>query len=212
MTLTVDQTDVAAGEHNLSTVEDALKHASAGGRLVVTLLVDGNEPEDGQLASVRAMPLAGRCVYIETADGREMAEEALAAIAEQVGQAEGLRQEAVKHLQAGSLDAALPALSRCFSIWLGAQGSLRAVCELCGLPISTENAAGAPLVEMLREFTAQLRQLKEALEARDYVLVSDVLAYEMEHSAGRWQDAIIAVRNAVAAAAGTAAGTVNAGE
>jgi len=167
---------------------------------VVSLLVDGNEPDEAELGNIRAMPLAGRCVYIETADGREMADDALSAIAAQVVQAEGLRQEAVKHLQAGSIDGALPALSRCFSIWLGAQGSLRAVCELCGLPITTENAASGPLVEMLAEFTGQLRQLKQALEARDYVLVSDVLAYEMEHSAGRWQDAIISVRKALGAA------------
>ena len=125
MTLTVDQTDIAAGEHNLSTVDDAIRHATASGRLVVSLLVDGNEPEDADLAAVRAMPLAGRCVYIETADSGEMADEALSTIAEQVSQAEALRREAVRHLQAGRVEAALPGGRECPPAELeleGAQG------------------------------------------------------------------------------------------
>ena len=196
MTLTVDQQDISTAAFQLSTVDDALRHASASGRLVVSLLIDGDEPEDPSLPSIRSLPLAGRCVYIETADTREMAAEALSVIASQIDEAEACRQLVVQQLQNGTIEAAMPSLGRCFTTWLTAQNSLRAVCELAQIDLTTDNPSAAPLVSMLADFTAQLRQLKQALEVRDYVLVSDVVAYEMEHSASRWHEAIDSLRAA----------------
>ena len=41
--------------------------------------------------------------------------------------------------------------------------------------------------ELLSEFAAQLRTVKEALENRDYVQLADILQYELQDVAPRWQ-------------------------
>jgi hypothetical protein len=54
---------------------------------------------------------------------------------------------------------------------------------------------------MLSEFTSKLRQIKQALEARDFVTLGDVLTYEMSESGAQWAAALDAVRDIVCASA-----------
>lgn len=196
MQLTVDSAELSPDSLGLVTVGDAISHASADNRLVVSLLIDGQEPDQDQLPSVRALPLSGRHVYIETADKASLAEEVLQTIGQQINQADALRKACCTTLSSGDTSSVLPQLSGCFSIWLSAQSAIRSVCDLLHIPLSDHPDAPHALTSMLSEFSSQLRQIKDALEQRDFVLLSDVLQYDMEFSAPRWHDAIQAVRSA----------------
>ena len=59
--------------------------------------------------------------------------------------------------------------------------------DLLGLDLSKLQIEGKKANELLDEFAAQLRTVKEALENRDYVQLSDILQYELQDVAPRWQ-------------------------
>ena len=56
------------------------------------------------------------------------------------------------------------------------------------------------LCDVVGEFTEQLRELRSALEARDFVLLGDVLTYEMTQTTRHWALALNAIRGVVGAA------------
>ena len=58
---------------------------------------------------------------------------------------------------------------------------------------------GKPLAELVAEFAGQLRQIKGALESRDFVTLADILAYEMNETSARWGAAVAALRDSILA-------------
>ena len=58
---------------------------------------------------------------------------------------------------------------------------------------------GRTFSELMADFTDQLRQIRAALEDRDFVTLSDILAYEATQTCRLWQEALAAVRGAVVA-------------
>jgi hypothetical protein len=57
---------------------------------------------------------------------------------------------------------------------------------------------GKPLTELLQDFTNQLRQIKTALEHRDFVTLTDILTYEATETSNQWRDALSALRGTIA--------------
>src|SRR4029450_5082616 len=96
-----------------------------------------------------------------------------------------LKGEAVDLLQrSGGAVKAMEKLSGCFSTWHNAQESVVKIARLLRLNLDHVRVCDRSLSHLMDEFTGQLRQVKQALEGRDFVTLGDVLAYEMtEHSA-----------------------------
>src|SRR5580698_650697 len=99
MSVTVDHQPLAAEELGLKTVGQLFAHLQKDKRLVVNVLIDGLAPEPGFLATVRNTPLTSHTLFIETADSRELAIDALTTVEEQLGEADRLRGEASDLLQ-----------------------------------------------------------------------------------------------------------------
>ena len=54
----------------------------------------------------------------------------------------------------------------------------------------------------MTEFSEQLRQIKAALEDRDFVTLADILGFEATQTSARWQEALAAVRQIVSGGQG----------
>jgi hypothetical protein len=78
-------------------------------------------------------------------------------------------------------------LGNCIGVWNQVQESLVKSAGLLGLDLSGLHVEGKKVNDLMEEFAAQLRQVKEALENRDYVQLSDILQYELQDVAPRWQ-------------------------
>lgn len=195
MSVTVDQERLEVEELGLRTVGQVLSHLQRDKRLVVNLLIDGRAPDLDHLPKVKQFPVTGHTLYIETAEPRDMALEVLAEIGNTIAEAERLKGEAVDLLQrSGAAGKAMEKLSGCFSAWHGAHESFVKTAQLLRIDLDTLRVDGASLSVMLAEFTDQLRQIKHALEGRDFVTLGDVLAYEMADTTARWSAALDAVR------------------
>ena len=198
MSVTVDRRPLETEELGLQTVGQVLAHLQQEDRLVVSVLVDGQEPDTDRLTVLRQSPLNGHTIYIETADPREMALEVLDQVTEHLAQTDRLRTEACDLLADANHTKALEKLSGCFTTWQHAQDSITKTAQLLRIDLDRiESADGATLMDFLVVFTEQLRQIRTALENRDFVLLRDVLSYEMPQTSSRWSEAIATLRHAI---------------
>lgn len=196
MSVTIDDHPLAAETLGLTTVGHVLSHVARANRLVVNVLIDGEEPDLGEMTRVRAVPLVGRTVYVETADPREMALAVLDEVASHLSEADAYRSDAVEALGGGQHSRAMQKLNACFGIWQHANESVVKTAQLLRLDLAQMYAGGESIAEILTGFAEQLRHIKSALENRDFVSLSDTLAYEMSETTARWAAAIDALRAA----------------
>jgi tRNA nucleotidyltransferase/poly(A) polymerase len=194
MTVMVDQQPLAVEELGLSTVGQVLCHVHKGRRLVVSLLIDGEEPDLNRMAAVRQSLVKGRTLFIETADPTQLAGQLLADVSQWMVEAERLRVETAELLQRNEPPAALEKLRGCLTLWQHAQDAVGKVAQLLRVDLGSVQAGDGTIQSLLERFAEQLRQVKAALEQRDFVALSDVLLYEMAENGQRWEQALEALR------------------
>lgn len=199
MSVTIDHEMLSTDDLGLTTIGQVLSHVHTRNRLVVNLLIDGEEPDLTRMSDVRRSPLNGHTLFIETAEPRQMALEVLEEVDEQLDEADRLKGEAVDLLQRNSAVRAMERLSGCFSTWQHAQESLTKTAQLLRIDLALITIAGRTLQDVFGEFCGQLREVKQAMENRDFVTLADVLTYEMTATSRHWRDAIVAMRGVIAA-------------
>jgi hypothetical protein len=197
MSVTVDDQTLQAEQLGLRTVGQLLAHLQKDNRLVLHLLIDGEEPDLEQLASVRQAPLEGHTLYIETALPQQVAGDVMDELAVQLTEADQLKAEAADLLQKNQCAAAMEKLSGCFVRWQHVQQSILKTAELLRIDLAAIHVGQRSLEELFATFTEQLRGIRTALADRDFVTLGDILLYETADTTAQWQQAIAAVRVAV---------------
>jgi hypothetical protein len=197
MSVTVDLEPLAAEELGLQTVGAVLAHLQRDNRLVVNLLIDGQRPDLSAMGQVRQSPVLGRTLFIETAHPKEMAREVLDEVEQQLQQADRFKSDAADLLQQNQVAKAMEKLGVCFTTWQAAQESVLKTGQLLRIDLEELRVGGQSLVEILSEFSGQLRQIKETLVDRDFVLLSDILLYETSDASKRWEAVLNAMREVI---------------
>jgi hypothetical protein len=194
MSVTIDHEPLPVRELGLQTVGQVLAHVAKDNRLVVQVLIDGQEPDIDQIGSVRSTPVDGRTIFIETANSAELAINVLDEVVNQLASAEQSKQSAADLLQQGQTSKALCELGVCIRAWQHAQESVVKVLELLRVEAAEVIVAGQPLERCLANFSLQLRQIKSSLEQRDFVSLGDILQYETSDTTQSWLSCVEAVR------------------
>jgi hypothetical protein len=197
MPVTVDRETLETEEMGLQTVGQVLSHLQKANRLVVHVLIDGQEPDLSQLPAVRQKPLSGHTLFIETAEPKKMALDILGEVESQLQAADALKNEAADLLVKNQNVKAMEKLSGCFSVWQHVQESIVGVGQILKLDLNSVQVRGQGLKEVLAEFAGQLKQIKIALENRDFVTLSDLLLYETSETTSKWRGAIKALRTII---------------
>jgi hypothetical protein len=197
MPVTVDHAPLRTEELGLLTVGQVLAHLQRENRLVVNVLIDGQAPDLNRLGDVRKSSIGQRTIFIETADPRQMALEILEQVSRQLDQADDLKNQAADLLQKNQPGKAMQNLATCFAAWQHAQKSLAGTAQLLKINLDDIRAGDATLNELLGEVTSQLKQIKSALENRDFVTLTDLLVYETTQIGAQWRQAIDALRQRI---------------
>jgi hypothetical protein len=195
MSVTVDHETLPAEELGFSTVGQVLLHVQTDNRLVVNLLIDGEQPDLSEMRGLRKSSLQGKVVYIETARPGEMAMDVLDDVQEQLIDAEKYKNEAAELLQQNQLAKAMERLGIYFSTWQTAQESVLKTSQLLRLDLETLTVGSQSIAEILADFTAQLRQTRQTLVNRDFVSLADQLLYETSGTCQRWIQVLDAIRS-----------------
>ncbi|HVT89208.1 MAG TPA: hypothetical protein VHD56_10180 [Tepidisphaeraceae bacterium] len=190
MSVMVDSQPLPAEQMGMKTVGQVLAHIQRAKRMVVHVLVDGREPDLGQLTKLKASPLTGHTLFIETTEPRRMAREVLDQVEAQLAEADRLTNTAVQLLRENQNIKAMEKLRGCFSTWQHAQESVLKVSQLFRIDLTKVLVDGRPFAEILSDFAKQLKLVKSSLETRDFVSLIDTLVYEVCESSGHWRAAI----------------------
>ena len=194
MPVTVDHQPLQTETLGLKTVGQVLAHLQQQDRLVVNVLIDGQEPDLNELSSIKQSALNGHTLFIETAEPREMALEVLNAVETQLDEADRLKKDAVEMLQANQLFQAMQKLSGCFTTWQHSQESIEKVSLLLRIDLARIVIDGTPFNSVLCAFGEQLRSIRTALENRDFVALCDTLTYETTETSNQWRTALQQMR------------------
>ena len=197
MSITVDDRPLAAEQLGLETVGQLLTHIQKENRLIVHVLIDGEEPDLNRLGALRQSPLRGHTLYIETTEPKQMALDVLDAVEHQLTEADRLTNDAVDLLRGGQTVRAMEKLRGCFSTWQHAQESLLKTAQLLRIDLRRIFVDGRPFNEVLSEFTSQLKLIKKSLENRDFVSLIDTLVYETAETSSGWRAAIRSMRSVI---------------
>jgi len=197
MSVIVDQQPLPAEAMGLKTVGQVLAHVKRDNRVVVHVLIDGKEPDLRRFKAVKKSPLAGHTIFIETADPREMAHQVLDEVEAQLSEADRLKGESTTLLQKNQVAPAIEKLGGCFSAWQHAQESVLKIAQLRRIDPQTIKVHGRAFTELLAEFAANLRQVRAALDGRDFATLSDILAHKMNRAVAQWREALRYFRGAI---------------
>jgi hypothetical protein len=157
-------------------------------RMLVAVYTDGLLVPSDELETVLDRPAQGyQKVDFQSAVPQVLAREVLRQSRELAAEAAPLCQQAGELLSGGQTARAMELLGNCIGVWNQVQESLIKSAGLVGLDLANLQVEGKKVNDLMDEFAGQLRQVKDALENRDYVQLSDILQYELPDVAPRWK-------------------------
>jgi len=191
------KTDIEAdSQATLGQVLDELKRKLAGTeRIIVSLHCDGNDAT-GEAFQENLAKLSGDFERIDmrSAEMRIVVAEALHSVGTMLDQAADAATEIVNLMSGGKLAEAMPKLGDCCQVWSQIHEALYNAALMLGLDLDTFQVQDRPLPDVLAIPTDKLEQLREVLQARDFVLLADILHYEFDEVIQSWRqikDALI---------------------
>jgi hypothetical protein len=113
-------------------------------------------------------------------DAMTQAHEALDATAEELG-------SIADQITAGQIVEGVESLARSLNVWQQVHEAIAKSIQMLRLDPEGMEVEGESLVHAIRRPKDMLLQIKDALVAKDYVLLSDVLHYEFEQTIGTWR-------------------------
>jgi len=200
MSVTVDRELLPADRLGLKTVGQVLKHLRDRSRIVVHVLIDGKEPNVDRLGSIRKALVAQHTVSIKTADPRQMASQVLSEIESQLDEVDRLKNESATLLKRNQIAPAIEKLGGCFTTWEHAQEAIQKIAQILGLDLRHIKVGGRALAELIDDCSRQLRQIRIALEGRDFATLSELLVHSMTSQCAQWRDAIRFLRGVIVTA------------
>ncbi len=176
-------------------LQAAREQVNEAGRMIVGLVCDGIHVSDEELATTLQKPQSEfKRVDLHSADPAELVREALVQAEQLLDETARSAKGIVEHLTCGNTAEAMPILSSCCQAWLEIHSGVANAMSALKIDPETVDIDGKPIVNVLGEPIRVLNDIKEAVTARDFVLLSDILSYEFEETVEAWRSIIEAIR------------------
>jgi hypothetical protein len=183
----------------LQEVIDGTRMQLDASRLVVGVAVNGQEFQDRDLEAELPQPLVEDAqVDLETADRLTVAVGALRAMAAEMADAARLQTEIARQLNAGQVAEGVRRIGEFVRSWQTCRNVVVQCGALVGRNLLHERSDSGTVAECLVELVARLRSLRDALDARDVVLLTDLAQYELPDLCSRWEKLLLHLADAVA--------------
>ena len=172
-----------------STLGDVLKWVRTvlpQGHVVVGVVRDGEVLEGAALTQSRRLPLGASEIVLTSGVQKDLALTLLGKLAALIEWLAPQHKEVAGELERGSTQHALERLGNILSAWQQIQeayGNLSRMLEISLKELPVHELDGESI---LTEFVRQLSEIQQALEQRDFVLLSDILQYEMDGAVANW--------------------------
>jgi len=188
MSIFLDQLPLKS-ENAPETLGDALEQIRGQipeGRVIVKVELDGSAVEGPALTGSRGTTLAGRALSVSTANQQELSWQMLGKLHALIQWLTPQHGEIAKLLETGKTAAALGKLSNVLSAWMQIQQAYGNLAEMQGIELGKLMVREITAEAVIQEFAGQLREIQTALQAQDFVLLGDILQYEMDGVVANW--------------------------
>ena len=173
------------------TLEDALRQVQsnlcAPGHMVIGLRCDGQEvTSDAMAATLRQPASSFERLDVFTDTKEALVSDAMAQASASLTETEAECQRVAKLFTEGKTVEAAETLAVCLRIWQQIHEAVARSIEMLQLDPEQTRIGDEPLTELNGKPKEVLLQVKEALQARDHVLLADILQYEFQEVTSRW--------------------------
>lgn len=189
-----DQPVPLAGQSLRELLASANSHLAESGRVVVEVKLDGQPVTGDALESDTPTPDQSE-VRVYTAEPAALAAGILEQVREQLHAASKMQQEAADLLQEDEASQALELVRGSIDGWLQAQQAVTQTAALLNIDLSLVQVESEDdtVVMRMQELIQRLVELKDLVQANDFVSLADALAYEWPQVTEQWDGAIGAI-------------------
>lgn len=186
-----------------ATVDDLLNAVRAtntnGDRAILGVTCDGIDVLGDELDSVLASPASQfKRIDVETGDPASLVRSSLETAADSLDIAQDRQVQIIEFLGEGKTVEAMRLLSECIGQWLRINDVIGQSISLLSRNIPGLRDEADALSAMLEPVRDKLKEIRDAVAGRDFVLLSDILEYEFPKVTICWLDAINGIRRHLA--------------
>ncbi len=207
MTILLDQLPLNPTLPPAATVADALtwtQRQLPPGKVITKIQLDDTLLEGDALAEARPTSLGTRTLSVASADQKELSFSMLGRLAALIEWLAPQHQQVAALLEKGEQAPAFEGLTRIFSTWQNIQSAYASLAKMNGITLGALPVRDLTGEAILDEFCQQLGEMQKALQNHDFVMLADILQYEMDGAVANWMtllEATLAVIDPVAAVA-----------
>jgi len=159
-----------------------------GQRFVVSLRCDGNEVEKEGIDAVLALPMSQfQRLELHTQPIAPLVASTLAKAIDLLGEAADSRLQTADLLEEGQHNEAMQRFQKLIEAWQQVQQAMVVCGQTLGINLDTLQVNDVVLNDLMESIKTQLNELKAGLENRDFVLVADILRYELDEPLTHWR-------------------------
>ena len=187
----IEQEDVSG----VPTVEDALQQVQAEfgrlGRVVVSVRCDGKEIPANEMAQTLVKPIESfERVDVLTGTKEGLVLEAMTQASACIADTEETCKLVAELLKQGDTAEATKTLGRCLKVWQQIHEAVAKSIEMLGLDLDGVTSEGETLIAVITKPKRALLEMRDALQAKDYVLLADILEFEFTEAMESWRTII----------------------
>ena len=177
------------------TVEEALQQVQAGfdkiGRVVVSVSCDGKQIAANEMGKTLVQPLNSfERVDVVTGTKEGLVIEAMTQASSCIGDTEDTCKRVAELLKQGDTVEATQTLGKCLLVWQQIHEAVGKSIEMLNLDPDAITAGGETLIDIIGKPKTALLEMRDALQAQDYVLLADILEFEISEAIDSWRTII----------------------
>jgi hypothetical protein len=182
----------------LETVIEQVRRDHVGQRLVTSVRLNGQTLTDNDLKDGLATLLTSDAqVDLESGDRRELVRDALLGLALQFECDAEQSAEIAARLSAGEVADGVRQVGEFVQLWQTCYRTLVQCCDLLGEDMTAWEHDGRTMRSHLDELVGKLNELRDALDARDMVVLGDLIRYELPPLYANWHKLLAGVAEQV---------------
>ncbi len=202
MEIYVDNEPYAPSEPAPATIEQLVSQIkpqlSTRNRIIVSILCDQKLLAEHEIDEAMNQDITTyQRLDFTTAALPELAVGAMEAARSMLSETRSKQSEAIELLSKDQNDEAISALAKCIAGWSQAHDTIVKTIGLLDLNIDDLSHDGKKMIDILNEVAHQLTQLKECLAAGDFVLLNDLLQYEIAPWFEQWEGMVDSILSEV---------------
>ncbi len=199
MSVFIDDKPVEVGSIAEGTIEEVVRHVQSDvcprGRLIVALRCNGEEVTGDTMSAKLGEPFGTiDRLDIVTGTREALVQDTMDHASSSLDETAASCQRIAGLISEGKATEGMESLGHCLRTWQQIYDALNKSIEMLGVDPEVVTVQDMPLIDAVGKPKEILLQIKQALQAQDYVMLADILQYEFIDTTELWHTIIARIR------------------